>query len=66
MEEKILSAASRLFSKKGYKTTSLQEIADQVGLHKTSLFHYFKGKDEILMRVMDESLSFSKDLTQGL
>ncbi|MCJ7596582.1 MAG: TetR/AcrR family transcriptional regulator [Desulfobacterales bacterium] len=56
MEEKILSVASRLFSEKGYKTTSLHEIADQVGLHKTSLFHYFKGKDEILMRVMDESL----------
>lgn len=56
MEEKILNAASRLFSENGYKTTSLHEIADQVGLHKTSLFHYFRNKEEILMRVMDESL----------
>lgn len=56
MGKKILSAASLLFSEKGYKATSLHEIADQVGLHKTSLFHYFRTKEEILMRVMDESL----------
>jgi len=56
MEEKILSAASQLFSQKGYNPTSLNEIAAQVGLHKTTLFHYFKSKEELLMRVMDESL----------
>jgi TetR/AcrR family transcriptional regulator, cholesterol catabolism regulator len=55
-EERILSAASRLFSEHGYKSTTLNDIAEQVGLHKTSLFHYFKSKEEILMRVMDESL----------
>jgi len=55
-EEKILSAASQLFSDRGYKATSMDEIGGQVGLHKTSLFHYFKSKEEILMRVMDESL----------
>lgn len=54
--DRILAVASRLFSEKGYKATSLQEIAGEVGLHKTSLFHYFKGKEEILMGVMDESL----------
>ncbi len=56
MEGKILTAASKLFSERGYKTTSLDEIGQQVGLHKTSLFHYFKGKEEILTRVMDQSL----------
>jgi len=56
MTEDILNIASHLFSEKGYKATSLQEIADKVGLHKTSLFHYFKNKEEILMGVMDESL----------
>jgi AcrR family transcriptional regulator len=56
MPEEILSAASRLFSEKGYKATSLKEIADQVGLHKTSLFHYFRNKEEILTGVMDQSL----------
>ena len=55
-QEEIINVASRLFSEKGYKATSLKEIADQVGLHKTSLFHYFKNKEEILMGVMDRPM----------
>ncbi len=54
--DEIISVAATLFSKKGYSATSLKEIADQVGLHKTSLFHYFKNKEEILMEVMDKGL----------
>lgn len=54
--EEIISVACSLFSRKGYSATSLKEIADQVGLHKTSLFHYFRSKEEILMEVMDKGL----------
>lgn len=54
--DEIVDVASRLFSQKGYEATSLKEIADHVGLHKTSLFHYFKNKENILMEVMDKSL----------
>lgn len=56
--EDIIQIASRLFSLKGYNSTSLQDIADEVGLHKTSLFHYFKNKEEILTEVME--ISFKK------
>jgi len=55
--DEIIDAASRLFSRKGYKATSLNEIGDEVGLHKTSLFHYFKNKEEILTEIMDRSLA---------
>ncbi len=54
--DEIVEVASVLFSKKGYSATSLKEIADRVGLHKTSLFHYFRNKEEILMEVMDKGL----------
>jgi len=54
--DEIVDVAGRLFSQKGYNATSLNEIADNVGLHKTSLFHYFKNKESILMEVMDKSL----------
>jgi len=54
--DEIIAVASALFSMKGYSATSLKEIADEVGLHKTSLFHYFKNKEEILMEVMDKGL----------
>lgn len=53
-EEEIIATASRLFSKKGYKATSLIEIADRVGLHKTSLFHYFKSKEDILIAIIEK------------
>lgn len=53
--DEVIEVASRLFSLKGYTATSLQEIADEVGLHKTSLFHYFRNKEEILMEVMNIS-----------
>ena len=55
-QDEIINVASRLFSQKGYSATSLVEIADNVGLHKTSLFHYFGNKEEILMAIMDKSL----------
>ena len=56
--EEIIQVASLLFSLKGYNATSLQDIAEEVGLHKTSLFHYFKNKEEILTEVME--ISFKK------
>ncbi len=54
--DEIISVASVLFSQKGYSATSLKEIADKVGLHKTSLFHYFRSKEEILIEVMEKAL----------
>ena len=56
--EEIIQVASRLFGIKGYSATSLQVLADEVGLHKTSLFHYFRNKEEILTEVME--ISFKK------
>ena len=50
--EKIIWNASHIISQKGYANTSIQEIADAVGLHKTSIFHYFKDKQEILLACM--------------
>jgi AcrR family transcriptional regulator len=60
--EEIIQVASRLFSLKGYNATSLQDIAAEVGLHKTSLFHYFKNKEEILMEVMEISFKEYTDI----
>jgi AcrR family transcriptional regulator len=53
--EKILSVAGRLISQKGFKGTSLQKISDEVGLHKSSLFHYFRNKEELLLRILEHS-----------
>ena len=54
--QKIIATASRLMSQKGYRGTSLQELADRVRISKSTLFHYFKNKEEILLEVLKISL----------
>ncbi|MBR9762693.1 MAG: helix-turn-helix transcriptional regulator [Rhodobacteraceae bacterium] len=44
-----LRVASRLFNEKGYHATSLDEIADRIGVTKTALFYYFRNKEELLL-----------------
>jgi AcrR family transcriptional regulator len=51
--ERIHAAALALFSRYGYEGVSLQRIADEVGLHKSSLFHHYTGKLALLDEVLD-------------
>lgn len=59
--ERVLSASAQIFSKRGYRATSMNEIAAAVGLSKPTLYHYFRSKEEILVRlyenVMDHTVS---------
>jgi AcrR family transcriptional regulator len=48
---RIHAAALGLFARYGYEGVSLQRIADEVGLHKSSLFHHYSGKAELLADV---------------
>ncbi|MBJ8348245.1 TetR/AcrR family transcriptional regulator [Antrihabitans sp. YC2-6] len=41
-------AAETLFARQGVAGTSLQELADAVGLTRTGIYHYVSGKDELL------------------
>jgi TetR/AcrR family transcriptional regulator, cholesterol catabolism regulator len=52
-KNKILQAAAILFNDKSYSTTSMQEIADYVGIKKSSLYHYFRNKDELLYEIIN-------------
>lgn len=47
----IIEAAAVLFDQRGYHMTSMEDIADYVGLAKPTLYHYFRGKDEILLEI---------------
>ncbi|OLN25260.1 TetR/AcrR family transcriptional regulator [Desulfosporosinus metallidurans] len=50
MEEKrnlIIKAAINIFVEKGYKKTTVDEIAANVGMSKSNLYNYFKTKEEI-------------------
>jgi AcrR family transcriptional regulator len=46
--ERIQATALQLLCRYGFDGVSLQMIADAVGLHKSSLFHHYSGKLELL------------------
>jgi AcrR family transcriptional regulator len=49
--DKILDAAEVLFAKRGYTGVGLSEVAEVVGLGKSSLFHHFKSKPQLYAAV---------------
>ena len=50
----ILAAALTLVAERGYRNSSLQEIADAVGLSKAGVLHYFESREELLAEVLRE------------
>lgn len=50
----ILSAAIRVFAKKGYHHTRVSEIAKEAGVAYGLVYHYFKNKKEILNTIFQE------------
>ena len=54
-DEKIFAEAVRIFREKGYHATSVQDIADAVGLQKGSLYHYISSKEELLYKIFERS-----------
>ena len=52
----ILDAAQDLFSEHGYQETSLGDIAAFVGIGRTTLYEYFKDKEDLLASLVDETL----------
>ncbi|MGM7721356.1 TetR/AcrR family transcriptional regulator [uncultured Metabacillus sp.] len=48
-EKKIIEAGMSLFAKKGYSSTSIQEIVDACGISKGSFYLYFKSKEALLL-----------------
>ena len=55
--DEISAIAASLFSEKGYRETSVNQVAKAVGMGKSSLYDYFVNKDEILVYLMSQFLS---------
>jgi len=52
-KERIIDAAVDLFSKKGFEAVTMNEIADEVGIKKASIYFHFKGKEEIMDQIFE-------------
>lgn len=55
--DQLLEAATRLFREKGYHNTSMQDLADALGMQKASLYYYVNSKEELLNRLLERASS---------
>ena len=44
----LAEVAAKIFAQKGYKTASLQDVAEKAHISKAGVYHYFKTKEDIL------------------
>ena len=56
-EERILEAAKKVFYKKGFDGTRMQEIADEAGINKALLHYYFRSKENLFDAVFKEAFN---------
>lgn len=49
--EQILARAAALFARRGYSATSMNEVAEALGVSKPALYHYVRDKHELLLRI---------------
>lgn len=55
-QEELLAAAIRLFRERGYHATSMQHLAEAVGVQRGSLYHYIEAKEDLLWEIMERAI----------
>ena len=56
----VLDAALRLFSRQGYRATTMREIADKAKVSTGNVYHHFPDKEAIFLALIDEYLELAK------
>ncbi|MGN7781423.1 TetR/AcrR family transcriptional regulator [Mycolicibacterium sp. 22603] len=56
-QERVIAASLELFGAHGVSATSLQMIADAIGVTKAAVYHQFKSKDEVVIAVVAGELA---------
>ena len=54
---RILDAAVKVFAERGFFTATVAEIAREAGVADGTIYLYFKGKDDLLLRLFDEKMT---------
>ena len=53
-DEEVVAAAAKVFYERGYSAATVQDIADELGILKGSLYHYIKTKEDLLFRLFEQ------------
>jgi TetR/AcrR family transcriptional regulator, fatty acid metabolism regulator protein len=54
---RILDAAVKVFAERGFHSATVAEIAKAAGVADGTIYLYFKGKDDLLLRLFDEKMT---------
>lgn len=69
-ENAILDATTKLLAAKGFDLITMEDVADEVGLSKPSLYKHFKSKEDLvteaMIRLLDGALSYLEQLPADL
>jgi len=64
-DREVIEAAVEIFWEKGYANTSVQDVADRLGMLKGSLYYYINAKESLLVKIFDDSHSEIKSITDA-
>ena len=64
--EAILRHAARLFARRGYIGTSMNQVAEAAGLSKASLYHYYRDKYAMLVEITEGHVSTLEALVDAV
>lgn len=62
----ILDVAQRLFTAKGFDNTSTNDILNEIGIARGTLYYHFKSKEEILDAMIDRTTKQLVDKAKGI
>lgn len=65
-QHEIVDIAMGIFRDKGFQRTSMREIAEAAGMGKSSLYDFFKTKDEILVFALEEEMADMIEKAQAI
>ncbi len=60
-EEELRRTAVRLFREHGYDGTSMQDLAEALGMHRGSLYHYIESKEDLLFGIVEAAMARFND-----
>ncbi len=65
-KQRVFEASLRLFASKGYDATSMSDIADAVGIRKSSLYSHFKNKETLFDTILTRIIAQQHEQTTSI
>jgi len=64
--DRVLQVAQTLFAERGYRGTSLRDIAKRIGIKAPSLLHHFPSKQQLYLAVLDRMFQSIEDAANAI